>query len=90
MAKITHTKIKQPSFGEKRSKLTYTKFSDLRYLVSLDLHYNTLEFSRYYISSFFLNKDNVGEFLMSRLFQSEMVDGINKLVDVLSLHLGGT
>jgi hypothetical protein len=24
MAKISHTKIKQPSFGEKRSKLTYT------------------------------------------------------------------
>jgi hypothetical protein len=40
----------------------------------------------------FLNEDNVGEFLidMSRLFQSETVDGINKLADVLSLHLGGT
>jgi hypothetical protein len=25
MAKISHTKIKQPSFGEKRPKLTYTK-----------------------------------------------------------------
>jgi hypothetical protein len=25
--KISHTKIKQPSFGEKRSKLTYTKIS---------------------------------------------------------------
>ena len=27
MAKISHTKIKQPSFGEKRPKLTYTKIS---------------------------------------------------------------
>ena len=27
MAKISHTKIKQPSFGEKRTKLTYTKIS---------------------------------------------------------------
>jgi hypothetical protein len=38
------------------------------------------------------NEDNVGEFLidMSRLFQSETVDGINELADVLSLHLGGT
>jgi hypothetical protein len=27
MAKISHTKIKQPSFGEKRSKLTYTQIS---------------------------------------------------------------
>jgi hypothetical protein len=27
MAKISHTKIKQPSFGEKRAKLTYTKIS---------------------------------------------------------------
>jgi hypothetical protein len=25
--KISHTKIKQPSFGEKRPKLTYTKIS---------------------------------------------------------------
>jgi hypothetical protein len=25
MANISHTKIKQPSFGEKRPKLTYTK-----------------------------------------------------------------
>jgi hypothetical protein len=40
----------------------------------------------------FLNEDNVGECLidMSRLFQSETVDGINELADVLSLHLGGT
>jgi hypothetical protein len=39
-----------------------------------------------------LTEDNVGEFLidMSRLFQSETVDGINELADVLSLHLGGT
>jgi hypothetical protein len=29
MAKISHTKIKQPSFGEKRPKLTYTKISRL-------------------------------------------------------------
>jgi hypothetical protein len=47
-----------------------------------------------WVSSFilFLNKDNVGEFLIdvSRLFQSETVDGINELADVLSLHLGGT
>jgi hypothetical protein len=46
------------------------------------------------ISTFtlFLNEDIVGEFLidMSRLFQSETVDGINELADVLSLHLGGT
>ena len=36
--------------------------------------------------------DNVGEFLIdvSRLFQSETVDEINELADVLSLHLGGT
>ena len=27
MAKISHTKIKRPSFGEKRPKLTYTKIS---------------------------------------------------------------
>jgi hypothetical protein len=27
MDKISHTKIKQPSFGEKRPKLTYTKIS---------------------------------------------------------------
>jgi hypothetical protein len=27
MAKISHTKVKQPSFGEKRPKLTYTKIS---------------------------------------------------------------
>ena len=27
MAKISHTKIKQLSFGEKRPKLTYTKIS---------------------------------------------------------------
>ena len=27
MAKISHIKIKQPSFGEKRPKLTYTKIS---------------------------------------------------------------
>jgi len=27
MAKISHTKIKQPSSGEKRPKLTYTKIS---------------------------------------------------------------
>jgi hypothetical protein len=27
MAKISQTKIKQPSFGEKRPKLTYTKIS---------------------------------------------------------------
>jgi hypothetical protein len=27
MAKISHTKIKQPSFGEKRPKLTCTKIS---------------------------------------------------------------
>jgi len=27
MAKISHTKIKQPSFGEKKPKLTYTKIS---------------------------------------------------------------
>jgi hypothetical protein len=27
MAKISHTKIKQPSFGEKRPKLNYTKIS---------------------------------------------------------------
>jgi hypothetical protein len=27
MAKISHTKIKQPSFGEKSPKLTYTKIS---------------------------------------------------------------
>jgi hypothetical protein len=27
MVKISHTKIKQPSFGEKRPKLTYTKIS---------------------------------------------------------------
>jgi hypothetical protein len=35
----------------------------------------------------FLSEDNVGEFLidMSRLFQSETVDGINELADVLSL-----
>ena len=32
MAKISHTKIKQPSFGEKRPKLTYTKIS--RFTVS--------------------------------------------------------
>ena len=39
-----------------------------------------------------LSEDNVGEFLidMSRLFQSETVDGINELANVLSLHLGGT
>jgi hypothetical protein len=38
------------------------------------------------------NFNNVGEFLidMSRLFQSETVDGINELADVLSLHLSGT
>jgi hypothetical protein len=37
-------------------------------------------------------EDNVGEFLIdiSRLFQSETVDGIDELADVLSLHLGGT
>jgi hypothetical protein len=36
--------------------------------------------------------NNVGEFLIdvSRLFQSETVDEINELADVLSLHLGGT
>jgi hypothetical protein len=28
MAKISHTEIKQPSIGEKRPKLTYTKISD--------------------------------------------------------------
>jgi hypothetical protein len=48
----------------------------------------------FHLSAFtlFLNEDNVGEFLinMSRLFQSETVDGINELADVLSLHLGGT
>jgi hypothetical protein len=33
MAKISHNKIKQPSFGEKRPKLTYTKIS--RFTVSL-------------------------------------------------------
>jgi hypothetical protein len=40
----------------------------------------------------FLSTDIVGEFLidMSRLFQSETVDGINEHADVLSLHLGGT
>jgi hypothetical protein len=40
----------------------------------------------------FLSKDIVGEFLIdiSRLFQSETVDGINEHADVLSLHLGGT
>jgi hypothetical protein len=27
MAKISHTKIKQPSFEKKRPKLTYTKIS---------------------------------------------------------------
>jgi hypothetical protein len=27
MAKISHTKIKQPSLGEKRPKVTYTKIS---------------------------------------------------------------
>jgi hypothetical protein len=34
-------------------------------------------------------KDNVGEYLidMFRLFQSETLDGINELADVLSLHL---
>jgi hypothetical protein len=36
-----------------------------------------------------LNEDNVGEFLidMSRLFQSETIDGINELADVLSLQI---
>jgi hypothetical protein len=29
MAKISHTKIKQPSFGEKRPELTYTKISPI-------------------------------------------------------------
>jgi hypothetical protein len=40
----------------------------------------------------FLSEDTVGEFLidMSKLFQSETVDGINELADVLSLHLDGT
>jgi hypothetical protein len=40
----------------------------------------------------FLSEETVGEFLidMSKLFQSETVDGINELADVLSLHLGGT
>jgi hypothetical protein len=33
MAKISHTKIKQPSFGEKRPKLTYTKISRFTVLV---------------------------------------------------------
>jgi hypothetical protein len=60
-------------------------------LVSVGLHYNTLGFYKYQLS-LFLNEDNVGEFLidMSRLFQSETVDGINEIADVLSLHLGGT
>ena len=46
------------------------------------------------MSSFtlFLSKVNEREFLidMSRVFQSETVDGINEHVDVLSLHLSGT
>jgi hypothetical protein len=35
MAKISHTKIKQPSFGEKRPKLIYTKISRFEVMASV-------------------------------------------------------
>jgi hypothetical protein len=42
MTKISHIKIKQPSFGEKRPKLTYTKIS--RFMV------------QHYVIKFVVNK----------------------------------
>jgi hypothetical protein len=43
MAKISHTKIKQPSFGEKRPKLTYTKISsDTTFLLLLTRYFDVV------------------------------------------------
>jgi hypothetical protein len=39
MAKISHAKIKQPSFGEKRPKLTYTKISGFTVFHIRAVHY---------------------------------------------------
>jgi hypothetical protein len=48
MAKISHTKIKQPSFGEKRPKLTYTKISRLSQItLSITLVYKILHRTLY-------------------------------------------
>jgi hypothetical protein len=50
MAIISHTKIKQPSFGEKRPKLTYTKIS--RFMVLDRINFLTLQFTNWIRGSY--------------------------------------
>jgi hypothetical protein len=51
MAKISHTKIKQPSFGEKRPKLTYTNISLFKGIVILQyiFKYERVQVKKYCI-----------------------------------------
>ena len=44
------------------------------------------------LKNFFITSSSTIQILayMSRLFQSEMVDGLTEFADVLSLHLGAT